>query len=583
MNLNEKLDAFLNDNNSHAFLLHGPWGVGKTYAIDCWLNSKPKDGYKIIKLSLFGISDINDLNSMALRAEGLKNKFKSYINGLSQDFSCGIGPVSIGLPLIGMVSSLLKEKHKDKNKYLFIIDDIERKDNDLSIEKILGFVDSLPFDNTKVILIANLDKLNDIKEFKGFKEKVIQTEYNLYQPTHNVINSIIGDQYSSIFIDNNYRIQNLRTLIQMKMILSNFEEEADFNLVKCIYYCLLNICENRFGIEDLKNNYKNNETDFFKYFLSMRNDDTYLKNVNKKVESYVSQFNSDVEYLYENIRLLNLLDMIRENDLKQFVFDVYNILISEDYERLNHINVPRRSTLLKEYEESTKSIFYSKNPNEKYFLIMKDFKQFFYSEEYDLLDLFIKFYSIVINCKDIISKSSNGKKMEKTIIKECPKLISSYIFNNLNMEADDVNLIFTMGKIPEWIISIENNIVLDYAEKFNNFYISKSQSEKINYNEINKRLDLIKCIFSSTNLFDEKLFDIDSIMLNAIKYMLGILKEELNDDDWSYCDSLIKWMKDNKSRFDLDRSIQFLNTHASKNNLSGYRLLVLVNRYELKK
>ena len=75
MTLEEKLNDFMQDDDAHAFLLNGPWGVGKTFAINEWCKTIDKKKQKVIFLSLFGISDVNELNALALNSESFKNKF----------------------------------------------------------------------------------------------------------------------------------------------------------------------------------------------------------------------------------------------------------------------------------------------------------------------------------------------------------------------------------------------------------------------------------------------------------------------------------------------------------------------------
>lgn len=408
MNLDEKLSAFLSNTNAHAFLVKGIWGVGKTFAVDSWL--KKVNEYKIVKLSLFGVSNINELNALALKSENLRNKFKSWLKNNAKDFSVEFRGISLEIPLIGMVSTLLKEKHEGNKKILFVLDDIERKDNALTIEQVFGFVDSLPLSNTKVILITNTEKLSDLEEFKGFKEKVIQDEYNFKTPTNEAIVSIIGEKYSKYFVNNALSINNLRTLIRIKNILSFFKSDVDSNIINCIYYCCLNIYENRLNREELIINYRKHELDFLSIFSNLQNQMNEKESIEKKIQIYLLKIKKECDFVYENIRLLNLLSEIKENDLKSFVTNAYQMILDENYEDLAKLQVPKRNLPLKECPEYGKDVFYSARPNFEYLQIMKKFECYFKSDEYDLLDLFRKFYTCVMNCKDIVTIISRGKK-----------------------------------------------------------------------------------------------------------------------------------------------------------------------------
>lgn len=579
MDLDEKLSAFLSNTNAHAFLVKGIWGIGKTFAVDSWL--KKLNEYKVVKLSLFGISNVNELNALALKSENLMSKFKSWLQKIPNDFSVGIGPVSVQIPLIGIVSSLLNEKYGDNKKILFVLDDIERKDNALTIEQVFGFVDSLPPSNTKVILIANTEKMSDLEEFKGFKEKVIQDEYNFKTPTNEAIVSIIGEKYSNYFVNNAFPINNLRTLIKIKNILSFFKSDVDSNLINCIYYCCLSIYENRLNKEELVINYRKYKLDFLSIFSNLQNQSNKQEDVEQEIQTYVSKIKKECDFVYENIRLLNLLSEVKENDLKSFVTNVYQMILDENYDDLAKLQVPKRNLPLKKFTEFGKHVFYSTKPNFEYLQIMKKFECYFKSDEYDLLDLFRRFYTCVMNCEDIVTIISRGKKMESKIIKECPAYIAKYIYNNSNFEDDDINSPLFTSKIPDWILDIERNIIIEYSYIFNKDYIKLSQNNKIDCLEMNQRLHLLERVFYDAKIFDRSLFKIDDIMVNAINYIAKILNKDLNEEKWSYCHSLVRWMSENRKDFAFDKSIKLINEKALKNNFSGYRFSSLVKQYNL--
>ena len=579
MDINSKLDQFLKDDNAHAFFVYGPWGVGKTFAINKWLETIKE--YKVISLSLFGMSSVNDLNASALKSECFRNKLKAWIKSLNGDTSVSIGPVSVNLPLTGMVSALLHEKHDSNDKYLFFIDDIERKDNELTIEKILGFVDSLPLNNTKVILSANLEKLAGKEGFKGFREKVIQYEYSFNSPTDFAVEEIIGKEYSNRFIKNKYPIKNLRTLQKIKKILSVFPKSIDINLLDCIYYCCLNIYDNYFSREELITNYRKNQLDFINVFESSRDSKNEDESIDKKVESYVNKIEGDINFLCENIKLLNLLDEIRENSLRTFVKSIYEIIKSENYTELVTIDIPSRDAPLKKYDEYGKKVFYSGKPSHEYLLIMQNFYSFFKSPDYDLIDLFRKFYTTILNYGLFVSPNCRGKDLEKRISIECPSLVAKYIFDNSYFENDDINSSLPGMRIPEWILAIEKKIVESYCIIFNKYYMIASKNKQIDLEYLNQRLYLLERVFYTAKIYDNSLFKIDEIMLNAIKYAEGLIKGDMSEDNWSYCHTLVKWIFANNNTFNLSNTIKLILDKSSKSSLSGQRLSILVKTYNL--
>lgn len=580
MNIEEKLNTFLKEDESHAFLLFGPWGVGKTFAINKWLQSVK--GYKVVELSLFGISNVNELNALALKEESIAKRFASWLKSVNQDANVGVGPVSVGLPLIGAVSAIVSllakpDEHSGKKKFLFVIDDIERKGNDLPIEKVLGFVDSLPKGNTKVVLVSNLEKLDGLKRFKGFKEKVIQDEFALRRPLDEAVKEIIGEKYSSNLIENAYPISNLRTLIRLKKILSIFDSKIDPSLIDCIYYCLLNICENRLGKNDLAFNYRKDLLRLERLrHLGLNEQKIDKKEIDEKVAFYIEAINNESDFLYENIKLLNLLKEIKEKELRAFVSKVYRLVSEERYNDLKSLSIPRRVVPLKQYREGgSNSVFYAKKPDDKYLAVMKDFEAFFQSNEYDKLDLFEKFCSTVVYCQDMVSKNSKGKTLERRIAKECPRIVSSYIFNDYNYDDDGADsLLFPFFKVPEWVRDLEKEMVRDYAKRFNEHFINEAKNKKINIEEMGRLLYLPERLFKDI-IFEPLLFDVDGIMVHAIKHIDEIIDKDLDEESWHYCHSVIGWMAEKKGKFSFERSIELIKKKASRKNNSGFKFSIL--------
>ena len=584
MTLEDKLNDFIEKKEEHAFLLYGPWGVGKTYSLNKWIDDNIKDSYKVINLSLFGISSVNDLNALALNSESLRNRFISSLKGIGQDVSVGVGPVSVSLPLIGIVSALLKEKHNKKEKYLFVLDDIERKDNKLTVEEILGFVETLPKENSKVILVANLNKLEDSNAFKGFKEKVIQEEFCLELPTKIAVEKIIGVEYANHFISNQYPIKNLRTLIKIKKMIEKLDNNIDLNLLDCIYYCCLNIFENQLNKDELITNYEKDKLSFLETYSALSNnvsDDEKTSEI-KKIHDYVDKLKYDWEFVYENIKIKGLLNNLIENNLKIFVKEVFESIKEENYDNLDNIVIPLRSTPLNVYKEHGDSVFLSGKPNEEYERIMYNFLECFSSNDYEMLGLFRNYAVTVINCQKMVSINSKGKRIENQINKLCVKKIAQYIFDNSYFDGDDdLNSPFIARKLPDWLLQLESQILEEYYTIFNTYYVGFSKISRVEWQEINHQLSASERIFYDLKIFDDQKFDIDTISLNVLKLVTNSLKADLKDDDWSYCHSFVRWISENKGKFKFDKTIRYLNQQARFKNIKGYRFSILTKQYGL--
>jgi len=457
MELKDKLNAFLLDEDAHCLLLDGPWGVGKTYEVDRWRESI-KD-YKVIKLSLFGISSVEELNSLALNSESLFNRFKSYLKKINQDVNVGVGPVTVSAPIIGIVANLVKPKHSKKEKYLFIIDDVERKDSNLKIADIFGFVDSLSKENTKVVLITNEKKIYD-KDLAGFKEKIVQYEHHLTKPSEEAIKTIFGTNKK---IPESIEIDNLRTLKYVKRIVNSLKNDISSVLVKTIFLCSLFIKENKYSREDYFVNYERDARSIIP-FIDQSKREKELVRIEAKLNELKKENKNGVFYLIENIKLLNLLNEVKENKIHDFVAEVYNYIATDDYSSLNEIQVPLKESTFKKIDEKGAYIFLSDNPNKEYSNIMNTFADIFKTDDYNLLDAF-RNMGVAMAVNESLAKHDNfSLAAEKRVLKACVIPVAKYIFYNVSSEEEHVGLEqpFIYNK-KEWLETAKDKVFREYC------------------------------------------------------------------------------------------------------------------------
>lgn len=71
MNLEKYIDL---DNLEYAILLSGKWGSGKTYFIDTFIEKHQKDELKFIKISLFGLNQLTEINQKIIFKLFIKKK-----------------------------------------------------------------------------------------------------------------------------------------------------------------------------------------------------------------------------------------------------------------------------------------------------------------------------------------------------------------------------------------------------------------------------------------------------------------------------------------------------------------------------
>lgn len=84
----------------------------------------------------------------------------------------GLGGFFCALNDLGFVfaPSMLRER-------LIVLDDIERKHDNLDIDQVLGFIDEYTQQhNSRFLLILNSDQLNNLKVWHKLREKVVDQE-----------------------------------------------------------------------------------------------------------------------------------------------------------------------------------------------------------------------------------------------------------------------------------------------------------------------------------------------------------------------------------------------------------------------
>ncbi|WP_100144100.1 P-loop NTPase fold protein [Shewanella carassii] len=189
----DNLDYYLSlPSPEYAFLLCGEWGVGKTHFIDAYIKNKSGENLKLIKISLFGLKNISEINT------NIFQKLHPLLGSKSARLAGNIikGAFSMGVKLDidsdGDSESTLNTKldkldffeffsDKKKKEIVLVFDDLER--SQISTVEVLGFINELVENSqTKVILIANEKVLNEGDngdKYKDFKEKVIGKTFEI--------------------------------------------------------------------------------------------------------------------------------------------------------------------------------------------------------------------------------------------------------------------------------------------------------------------------------------------------------------------------------------------------------------------
>lgn len=181
--LSAALDAFFANTQKRVLVIKGKWGVGKTFAWRQYLAAKADLPEKAISyVSLFGVRNLQQLKQLVLAKAVPRNR--SCIAMLATKCAflhrwlAAARMVPSYKDYVAATDIVAELMLKD---YLVCLDDIERRDKELKLSQILGFVSVLKEENRcRIVLIFNEDVIaGDVKEqedLNTYREKVVDTE-----------------------------------------------------------------------------------------------------------------------------------------------------------------------------------------------------------------------------------------------------------------------------------------------------------------------------------------------------------------------------------------------------------------------
>lgn len=175
-----QLEKLVEDPRIKVISLSGRWGTGKTFM---WNSLKKSSAnpeiHGALYASFFGLSSLNQLHVKLMQsAFPSDEKASRWIEKLSQGAGAvfkALEGIHKSLGALSEVGPLLAPSILDGK--LIVLDDLERKDNKLHINEILGFIDE--YSNrysSRFLIILNSDKLDDVEIWNRLREKVIDHE-----------------------------------------------------------------------------------------------------------------------------------------------------------------------------------------------------------------------------------------------------------------------------------------------------------------------------------------------------------------------------------------------------------------------
>lgn len=556
-------------------LINGEWGIGKSYYLD---NQMPKlfNNCKIIKISLFGITSMQELNLYFIKE--LNNKlnflYNKYLNGIAGK-EIEIWGFTLPLPSYtsDIVKKLKKISKKEGNNIVVIIDDIERKSKNIDINELMGFFENISnIDDLKLILVANENEIegNDKKVFDTFKEKVIEKTYNVHKYSKNALDEILEKEKENLVknIDDEekksgiistikefwkkYDIKNLRTLKKCINFIKQNNEYLNINDFTINQIQEIIIIEMAVCIEKISKDYLEIEAskESQSYFINSPFTSFLLKKYFLGVNFYQKgELVDSMSEIYDDIDSDKNISTINSHYKEQ------NNASDEEIDKIDNFYLSD-----KQLEERIEKF------NKKYLNIVNNdldinawFKKFIYL--YDCAEN--------IGLQDLIDINSIEKTMDLYIAKlDISKgvrgILSPFLLTNIGNEE--------FGKYYYNIL--KNKITKGYYTKL--IEIVKNDYKQVNYNLDN--------IGNLMNALVEKDLDEDvkELVKNELRendYFIPNLNETLNEKSWAYAHKIWEMMKFVTDKSDFKEITEKLIEKASKSG--EYRIKFLNKYYKL--
>lgn len=528
-------------NTDYAVLLTGKWGSGKTYYLNNTLKGKiEENGFKMIIISLYGVSTIKEVSTMIFAERSpklagiiqyvgpiVKSFFKSVdiadylkfgideIDG-NKDTNTSINQEKVvdeTSSWLGKFTAKKQENGDIKEKEIILcFDDLERKNEVLINKEIMGYINNFAENGTKIIVLADEDKIESNDEFKKLKEKTFGLSLEFEQKQENTIKEIIKRGFEEDKIFNTFlegkidyigdlffkHSKNLRILkfglncfhtifSQIEVEKGNFKtlnyNEICDELLKFVLAISVEFREGRISSDNgngINNSITKTDQEMSAFIrnLSLKNNSSsQTEQVKSYKDSFLEKYYPNSQYTYFSsvfsyitsgyLDKTELISELKEIDRKALkpAYQLYNSLFSNGYYGLS------------QYDDSLLKANFVKVIN---FAKEGDFEEF---NEYSTIYFYL---------------NSNP--------------YSAYGFNMLELEESFLNVIKNkISKIPTE--SLKSNV--GYTKEFDN-QNAEGLGEKIS-NLIYKELDIRK--ESITKDLDNK----------SLEFIVSTLEEDVNN------------------------------------------------------
>lgn len=562
----------------NTILIDGNWGIGKTYFIKNDFLKYKKPMY----ISLFGINSFEEFKAQLYmelnKVLGFLNKTNKEIEGMS------IGLLGFSLSIPYFEKNIIKKikKRSDKEDIIIIIDDIERKNNNINIEAILGLIESISnFEKVNIILIANEKEIpeKDLEKYKIFKEKVIQKTYFIDKYSDSAVKKIINNLNLNNFNDTSkvsfksrvktflqkHRITNLRTIekgvkfvnfIFNKINIKTLTEDELYDISTMALAIVLEKIEYLYSKDIQENN------DITKGKLSY--EELIIEKHGKLAycitKNYFGESFSSIRY-----NIINpLLEIYEDKNIEDNVnkIDKYYVYKKESEKTENKISQENMFYLSEENQREIILDFYNNsvlkaNPNLDINSWFKNFDNIYTNaSRIDMQDIFNE--EKVISAMDLY--------LENLIVKD----------SLLYVLHAHVPFEFKNDKMKEYNKILNDKITNKYYEKY-----LKLVKEDVEHNKYD--IENLQILFS---LYRENNFTQKGILIEEIEknnYFIPNLNGDISEKSWGFAHKIWNEMeyltdkRDNKFEIHIKKVLENENT----TKVGKYRITSLNSQYHI--
>ncbi|CED71049.1 putative uncharacterized protein [Aliivibrio wodanis] len=442
--------GFLDEPTENVLLVKGQWGVGKTFHIEQCLEEN-KEKYKYIKVSLFGLDNIEDLSRAV--SESLIN---NYISPSVSKFGKTVASVPFISKFIPKELPSFDEISIENSftKFVIFFDDIERMTLDLQM--FFGYVDRLKNTSPFKVVIALNDKQLKDKKIWDLKEKITDREVRIKDTLKNIIDDVFQeDKELAITLFSQLKVVNLRVIIKSSHVMKVFVDKAEGltleNLQRLKVSCLC-LSAKYYSSEGFDNNRLDEYSRYDKHFFlnglinsyldsQIFNNELFEQNINYIINNQIS--NDSNERFEEIIKLFESTFKDNSNDI---------ISLSHEFILRSSLNESQLkfiiSTLVKLGEDIPKSAVES--------WIGVDKKSDFFIR--DLLNILNdgEVRDIIVNYQNSLEKHELVENSD-IVLDETYDLISGYLFNALHSRFIFVEDDLSVYSKDDWVNYIKSN------------------------------------------------------------------------------------------------------------------------------